>query len=231
MYIAYSSVSHHKKIMKFLLFVILFLIGLSVTSQVSEIPNIKLTKAKIKSIENDTTSVGGLIINATKYTVQSKTKVATRLTFTGEGNRYKMAKTKIAIYHVFDSSKTIRDSIYCHIKNYWIEQEKWLRNCPGYEDSISLKGDFRYLPINEGFYNLGSDTIPFISPNHGRNGTYEILYFKNHFYKIVLLESQGAGGMGFIGQNMTFFYQNVEYPFIDLTTKWMDEIRLILDKK
>lgn len=217
--------------MKATYLVISLLISLPMISQNIEIPNIRLTNAKIKSTEKDTTSIVGLMLNTTKYIVKSKTKVATKLTFTGAGNKYKIANTFVAIYHIADSAHIIRDSIYNHIENYWLEQEKWLRACPGYEDSTNLRGDFSVLPINEGFYTIGNDTVPFISSKHGRIGAYMIIYFKNQLFKIVLLESEGAGGLGFIGQNMIFVHENIEYPLVDYTTRWMDEIRFILKTK
>ena len=217
--------------MKILLLGIVIIFSTSLLAQKDTIPGIALNDAKIVSRTMDTTMVGGLMLNATKYIVKSKTQVATRLTFTGIGNKYKKAKIKVAIYRLPDTNYIIRDTIYNHIERYWIEQEKWLRACPGYEDSTELRGDFSTLPIDEGFFQCGTDTVPFIQPGHGREGTYQVLYFKEHLYKIVLLESEGAGGMGFIVQNMLFTHNGIEYPFVDYASRWMDEIRMILKNK
>lgn len=217
--------------MKYFLFLILLFSSLLGFPQKIEIPHILLKKAKVESYKTDTTSIGELVLKTTRFVVKSKTKVATKQTFTGRGNKYKMAKIRVAVYQLPDTNNVIRDSIYNHIERYWIEQEKWLLACPGYEDSINIRGDFRYLPINEGFYLLGTDTVPFIKPNHGRIGTYIIFYFKNNFYKIELLESQGSGGIGFVYQNMIFVDNGKEYPIVDYVSRWMDEIRQIIKEK
>lgn len=175
----------------------------------------------------DSISIGGLTISTNKYIVKSRTRITTRTRFLGP-NDYKYANVKVAIHQIKDSNCIIQDTIYAHIERYWNKQEKWMKKLPSYDDSLDFRGDFRHLPVNESFYKCGTDTVPFISPDYKG---YTIFYFKENFYKIVLLKSKGLGGMGFIGQNMVFVHKGKKYTIDDFVTRWMDENRKILKMK
>ncbi|PIQ15711.1 MAG: hypothetical protein COW67_06905 [Flavobacteriales bacterium CG18_big_fil_WC_8_21_14_2_50_32_9] len=226
--------------------IILFtLLTATACSQTKTIPGLNLYKAKVKSIETDTTLIAGLTLKADKYIVNSRTKVTTRTSFTGTNNKYKTAKIQVAVYHVHDTTCKYLDAIYDHIAYYWKGQEEWANKyhnqnqtdtTVGYvvtgNDTIffgySSYGDFSALPVNEGFLKSGDKLIPFIQPMHGRIGTYRIYWFDQHIHKVVLLKSTGLGGIGFVGQNMLLTKDGKEYPFEDFATRQLGAMKELL---
>lgn len=89
-------------------------------------------------------------------------------------------------------------------------------------------GDFSVLTVNEGFLKSEGELIPFIKPLHERIGTYRIYWFNQHVYKVVLLKSTGAGGIGFVGQNMRLTKDGKEYPFKDFATRQLEAMQELL---
>ena len=47
-------------------------------------------------------------------------------------------------------------------------------------------------------------------------------------YKVVLLKSTGAGGIGFVGQNMRLTKDGKEYPFKDFATRQLEAMQELL---
>lgn len=221
----------------------LALLIVTACSQTKTIPNMNLYRAKVKSIDTDTTTITGLTAQADKYIVNSKTRVTMR---TGINPKFKTAKIQVAVYHIQDSTCKYLDAIYEHIEEYWKGKEEWAREYPGYEKSDSTEegyiikdndtiffgyssfGDFSVLTINEGFLKSEGELIPFIKPLHERIGTYRIYWFNQHVYKVVLLKSTGAGGIGFVGQNMRLTKDGKEYPFKDFATRQLEAMQELL---
>ena len=95
----------------------------------------------------------------------------------------------------------------------------------------SSYGDFSVLPVNEGFLKTTDHLIPFIQPGHGRIGTYAIYWFNRHLYKVVLLTSTAAGGMGFVGQNMVLTHNGQEFPIEGFATRQLEAIKKLLKEE
>lgn len=226
--------------------ILLTLLTVTACSQTKTIPGLNLYKAKVKSVDTDTTLIAGLTVKADKYIVNSKTRVTTRTSFTGSNNKYKTAKIQVAVYHIQDTACKYLDAIYDHITDYWVGQEEWANKYHNKNEtdtssvsyvtrgndtiffSYSSFGDFSALPVNEGFLKSGDELIPFIQPMHGRIGTYQIYWFDQHVYKVVLLKSAGLGGIGFVGQNMRLTKDGKEYPFEDFATRQLGAMKELL---
>ncbi|KAB2845136.1 MAG: efflux RND transporter periplasmic adaptor subunit [Melioribacteraceae bacterium] len=157
--------------------ILLTLLTVTACSQTKTIPGLNLYKAKVKSVDTDTTLIAGLTVKADKYIVNSKTRVTTRTSFTGSNNKYKTAKIQVAVYHIQDTACKYLDAIYDHITDYWVGQEEWANKYHNKNEtdtssvsyvtrgndtiffSYSSFGDFSALPVNEGFLKSGDELI------------------------------------------------------------------------
>lgn len=225
-------------------FALIFL-ALAAYPQRKTIPGINLYKAKVKSVTQDTTMIAGLEVKADKYIVKARLINTMR---TGANPKFKKVNVKLAVYHLNDTDCRYLDAIYERLRVYWKGKEERANKYHTYNtdttavgyvvrgnDTIFFTnpsyGDFSNLPVNEGFFKSGDIIIPFISPDHRRVGTYEIFWFDQQVYKVVLLKTKGLGGMSFVGRNMRFTANDKEYPFEDYFTRQLQVMKEMLLEK